>query len=113
MPSKNNMAFYNQDQTPSSWAPRRPFTIPGILDGAQQLWTLNSISVANIVKKHMKATGIDTKIYGPDSRRSANSMKAAELGNKIDTIKKYANWNLSAHTFERFYYKLPHQHAEV
>ncbi|KAG1168807.1 hypothetical protein G6F70_008908 [Rhizopus microsporus] len=61
----------------------------------------------------MKATGIDTKIYGPDSRRSANSMKAAELGNKIDTIKKYANWNLSAHTFERFYYKLPHQHAEV
>ncbi|CEG79550.1 hypothetical protein RMATCC62417_14001 [Rhizopus microsporus] len=44
---------------------------------------LNPISVANIVKKHMQAAGIDTKVYGPRSIRSASSTKAAKLGNEI------------------------------
>ncbi|CEI93114.1 hypothetical protein RMCBS344292_07357 [Rhizopus microsporus] len=77
-----------------------------------KLRPLNPISVANIVKKHMQAAGIDTKIYGPHSIRSASSTKATELGNKIDKTKKHANWSLSANVLERFYYKLSHQHAD-
>lgn len=60
----------------------------------------------------MQAAGIGAKVYGPHSIRSASSTKAAELGNEVDKIKKYANWSLSANTFERFYYKSPHQHAD-
>jgi hypothetical protein len=57
----------------------------------KKLRRLNPISVANIVKKHMQAAGIDTKVYGPHSIRSASSTKAAEVGNEIDKIKKHAN----------------------
>ena len=72
----------------------------------------NPISIASIVRKHMQATGIDTKTYGPYSIGSVSSTMAAELGNEIDKIKKHANWSLSTNTFERFYYKPPHQHVD-
>ncbi|KAG1170117.1 hypothetical protein G6F70_007916 [Rhizopus microsporus] len=73
----------------------------------------NLISVANIVKKYIQAAGIDTKIYSLHAIRSTSNTKAAELSNEIDKIKKHANWSLSANTFERFYYKPPHQHAGI
>ncbi|ORE22988.1 hypothetical protein BCV71DRAFT_164180, partial [Rhizopus microsporus] len=59
----------------------------------------------------IQAAGIDTKIYSLHAIRSTSNTKAAELSNEIDKIKKHANWSLSANTFERFYYKPPHQHA--
>ena len=78
----------------------------------RKLWPLNPISIVNIVKKHMQAAGINTGIYGPHSIHSASSTKVAELGNEIDKTKKHINWSLSTNTFERFYYKLPHQQAD-
>ncbi|CEI94444.1 hypothetical protein RMCBS344292_08655 [Rhizopus microsporus] len=80
VPSKNDTTFYNKDRTPSSRPPPGPFTIPM---EPSKLRPLNLISVASIVKKHMKAAGIDTKVYGPHSICSASSTKDAEVGNEI------------------------------
>lgn len=50
---------------------------------SSKLRTLNLISVANIVKKHMKAARIDTKVYGSHSVCSASRTKITEVGNEI------------------------------
>ena len=59
-------------------------------------------TVARWVKSAMKLAGIDTKVFGPGSCRSASNSKASAVGIPLDTILKYGTWSNSS-TFYRFY----------
>jgi hypothetical protein len=78
----------------------------------EKIKSISPVTVANIVKRNMKAAGINTDIYGPHTLRSASSTKAFQLGTDIQKIKQHAHWSLEANTFERFYLKPPHQQAD-
>ena len=78
----------------------------------EKIKTISSVTVANIVKRNMKAAGINTNIYGSHTLRSASSTKAFQLGTDIQKIKQHAHWSLEANTAERFYLKLSHQQAD-
>ncbi|KAI9482752.1 MAG: hypothetical protein EXX96DRAFT_630758 [Benjaminiella poitrasii] len=62
------------------------------------------LTVANWVKKHMKAADID-EAYKPHSIRSTASTKAVKVDNSINKVKDHANWCQDSSAFERYYYK--------
>lgn len=61
-------------------------------------------TLARWVKQILEKAGIDIKIYGTHSCRSAASTKAALAGVPIDKVMKTAGWS-SALTFYKFYFK--------
>jgi hypothetical protein len=77
----------------------------GFIEEESKVCSARSSTVANWVKETMKNAGVDTKLYGPHSIRSASSTKAVERGHTIEEVKEHANWSRNTQTFERFYYK--------
>lgn len=61
-------------------------------------------TIARWIRQIMCISGIDVKIYGPHSCRSASSSAAAKRGIPIDQVMKWAGWK-SDSTFYRFYFK--------
>ena len=57
----------------------------------EKIKSVSPVTAANIVKRNMKAAGINTNIYGPHTLRSASSTKAFQLGTGIQKIKQYAH----------------------
>ncbi|KAG1174830.1 hypothetical protein G6F70_005028 [Rhizopus microsporus] len=76
----------------------------------EKIKTISSVTVANIVKRNMKAAGINTNIYGSHTLRSASSTKAFQLGTDIQKIKQHAHWSLEANTAER---TIPHLESSL
>ena len=52
----------------------------------------------------MGSAGIDTKVFGPHSSRSASASKAQASGLQLNDIMKAAGWT-NEKTFARFYNK--------
>ena len=59
----------------------------------EKIKSVSPVTAANIVKRNMKAAGINTNIYGPHTLRSASSTKAFQLGTDIQKIKQHAHWS--------------------
>jgi site-specific recombinase XerD len=71
----------------------------GFIEDESKVCSARSSTVANWVKETMKNAGVDTKLYGPHSIRSASSTKAVERGYTIEEVKEHANWSRNTQTF--------------
>lgn len=60
-------------------------------------------TVSSWTKKVFKAAGIDTKIFGPHSTRSASTSAAIAEGINLNTLLQQASWSTA--TFAKHYNK--------
>jgi hypothetical protein len=67
--------------------------------------------VANWVKLHLEASGIDTTKFKAHSIRSAASTAAVESGALVMGVKLHANWSLKSDTSEQYYHGPSRQHG--
>lgn len=75
------------------------------IEDEQKVCSISETTVANWVKELMSKAGVDTKLCGAHSIRSASSTKAIEKGVSIEEVKEHANWSRNIQTFEKIYYK--------
>ncbi|CEI87435.1 hypothetical protein RMCBS344292_01848 [Rhizopus microsporus] len=90
-PARTTFEFVNKSRQSRSELPADHTLFFANLAQLEKIKSISPVTVVNIVKRNMKATGINTNIYGPHTLRSASSTKAFQLGTDIQKIKQHAH----------------------
>lgn len=75
------------------------------IEKGEQVYSIKPATAVSWIQQTMQEAGVDTKIYKARSLSAAANTWAVMHGQKIEQVKKHANWSSNSDTFEKYYYK--------